>query len=253
MNAVDTTILRHNKTIGIWLLSLCTMVFVMVVLGGVTRLTHSGLSMVNWKPVTGWLPPMGEAEWQAVFQSYRQFPEYKELNEAMTLSGFKGIFWLEFFHRLWGRLIGVVFLVPLLVFLFKGWVSRKLVPRLVVMFILGGLQGVLGWYMVKSGLIGRPDVSQYRLAAHLGAALIIYGYMFWVALALLSPKPAATSAPAGMGAGAFAVLLVVWVFVTIISGGFVAGLDAGFAYNTFPLMHLCVLALFDAAAESPLL
>ncbi len=247
MNAADTVNPGHNKIIAMWLLALCAMVFVMVVLGGVTRLTHSGLSMVNWKPVTGWLPPFGNAEWQAAFQSYQQFPEYKELNGSMTLSEFKGIFWLEFFHRLWGRLIGVVFLLPLLAFLLKGWVGRKLAPRLVVMFILGGLQGVLGWYMVKSGLVGRPDVSQYRLAAHLGAALVIYSYMLWVALGLMLPKPGDMSATGTRCAGRVATVLAVWVFITIISGGFVAGLDAGFAYNTFPLMdgQLIPAGLFD--------
>jgi cytochrome c oxidase assembly protein subunit 15 len=182
--------------------------------------------------VTGWLPPLTEAEWRAVFQQYQQFPEYREVNAGMTLGEFKGIFWLEFIHRLWGRLIGVAFAVPLLVFLLMGWVDRRLAPKLVVMFVLGGLQGVLGWYMVKSGLVDRPDVSQYRLTAHLGAALLIYAYMLWVAFGLLAPN----SPPTPHHLSRFGAALATLVFVTALSGGLVAGLDAGFAYNTFPLM-----------------
>jgi len=223
---------RRHRAIAFWLLAVAAMVFIMVVIGGVTRLTHSGLSMVDWQPVTGWFPPLTEAAWRAVFQQYQQFPEYREVNAGMTLAEFKGIFWLEFIHRLWGRLIGVVFAVPFIVFLLKGWVDRRLAPKLVVMFVLGGLQGVLGWYMVKSGLVDRPDVSQYRLTAHLGAALLIYVYMLWVAFGLLAPEPG----PAPRRLSQFAVVLAAMVFVTAMSGGFVAGLDAGYAYNTFPLM-----------------
>ncbi len=223
---------RRHRAIAFWLLAVAAMVFVMVVIGGVTRLTHSGLSMVDWKPVTGWFPPLTEAEWLAVFQQYQQSPEYREVNVGMTLAEFKGIFWLEFIHRLWGRLIGVAFAVPFIVFLLKGWVGRRLAPKLVVMFVLGGFQGVLGWYMVKSGLVDRPDVSQYRLTSHLGAALLIYAYMLWVAFGLLAPD----SPPTPRHLSRFAAALAALVFVTALSGGFVAGLDAGFAYNTFPLM-----------------
>jgi cytochrome c oxidase assembly protein subunit 15 len=223
---------RHHRVIAFWLLAVAAMVFAMVVIGGVTRLTHSGLSMVDWRPATGWLPPFTEAEWRAVFQQYQQFPEYREVNAGMTLAEFKGIFWLEFIHRLWGRLIGVAFAVPLVVFLLMGWVDRRLAPKLVVMFVLGGLQGVLGWYMVKSGLVDRPDVSQYRLTAHLGAALLIYAYMLWVAFGLLAPN----SPPTPRHLSRFGATLATLVFVTALSGGLVAGLDAGFAYNTFPLM-----------------
>ena len=208
------------------------MVFAMVVLGGFTRLTHSGLSMVEWRPVTGWLPPLDEAAWERIFKMYRQTPEYGAFNRHLTLDGFKSIFWLEYVHRLWGRLLGVVFGVPFAVFVFKGWVDRRLAARLAVVFILGGLQGVLGWYMVKSGLVERPDVSQYRLTAHLAAAVVIFGYMLWVALGLLDAgarQARSTLAPFAAGVGGL-------IFLTILSGGFVAGLDAGFAYNTFPLM-----------------
>ncbi|MCP5367879.1 MAG: COX15/CtaA family protein [Hyphomicrobiales bacterium] len=223
---------RRRRLIGYWLMFMCLMVFVMVVLGGVTRLTHSGLSMVEWKPIMGWLPPMTESEWADTFAKYQQSPEYQKVNRGMSVEEFKGIFWLEFIHRVWGRLIGVAFFFPALFFVLRGWVDRPLVPKLVAMFVLGGLQGVLGWYMVKSGLVDRPDVSQYRLTAHLGMALLVYGYMFWVALGLILPDRGA-GATAG---GGFAAFLVAWVFLTLLSGGFVAGLDAGFAYNTFPLM-----------------
>lgn len=228
-----------DRKIAVWLLVCCAMVFTMVVLGGVTRLTHSGLSMVEWKPATGFLPPMSETAWQDAFDKYRQYPEYRKINMGMTLDEFKGIFWFEFIHRVWGRLIGVVFFVPMVVFFLTGAVKRSAMPglgaKLAVAFVLGGLQGVLGWLMVQSGMVDRPDVSQYRLTAHLLAAFIIYGYMFWLALGLLWPRQpmaAPRTAPLRRSVGAIAVL----VFVTVASGGFVAGLDAGFIYNTFPMM-----------------
>ncbi len=247
--AIDPDIQRRRKIIAYWLFVMCAMVLIMVVLGGVTRLTHSGLSMVEWKPATGWLPPLSDAEWEDTFEKYRQFPEYKEVNAGMTLSEFKGIFWLEFLHRLWGRTIGVAFFLPLVWFIAKGWVERGMAPKLIVVFILGGLQGVLGWYMVKSGLTNQPDVSQYRLTAHLGAALAIYGYMQWVALGLLFPGAQPGYGPASNNLNGFSVALAVFVFITILSGGFVAGLDAGFAYNTFPLMdgEMVPAGLFDMA------
>ncbi len=216
---------------------MCAMVFAMVVLGGVTRLTHSGLSMVNWHPVSGWLPPMDEAAWLAEFENYKQYPEYQEMNKGMDLAGFKGIFWFEFTHRLWGRIIGVAFLLPFLFFLVKGWVRKGMMPRLILMFVLGGLQGVLGWFMVKSGLVENPDVSQYRLTAHLSAAMLIYGYMFWVALGLLYPKRHDFGISGADQLWGGALIIVCWVALTLVSGGFVAGLDAGFLYNTFPLME----------------
>jgi cytochrome c oxidase assembly protein subunit 15 len=211
------------------------MVFVMVVLGGVTRLTHAGLSMVEWRPLTGILPPLTTAEWEEVFAAYRQYPEFQKLNRGMDLAGFKAIFWLEYMHRLWGRAIGVVFVLPFLYFLARRRIARSLAPKLAIMFVLGGLQGFLGWYMVRSGLVDRPDVSQYRLTAHLGAAIAIYGYMFWVALDLLLPgltTPVETQQPLRR----FGLALLAMIAVTVLSGGLVAGTDAGFAYNTFPLM-----------------
>ena len=161
------------------------MIFAMVVLGGVTRLTGSGLSMVHWKPVTGIFPPQNEQQWSEEFAHYQQSPEYQKINVQMDLEGFKKIYWFEFAHRVLGRTIGLVFLLPFLYFLVRRKIDKPLVPKLVVMFVLGGLQGLLGWYMVKSGLIDNPHVSQYRLTAHLVAAIAIYSYMFWVALGLL--------------------------------------------------------------------
>jgi cytochrome c oxidase assembly protein subunit 15 len=228
--------LRQRRIMAAWLFWACAMVFGMVVLGGLTRLTHSGLSMVDWHPVTGWLPPMSQVEWQALFAKYQEFPQYKKLNVGMTVEEFKNIFWLEFIHRLWGRLLGVVFGVPLVIFMVKGWVKGALTWKLLLALVLGGLQGVLGWYMVKSGLIDRPDVSQYRLAAHLGAALVIYGYLWWLILELLvavDPSKAVQSTRPLLRGGN---ILLGMIALTIVSGAFVAGLDAGFAYNTFPLM-----------------
>jgi len=228
---------RSDVIIAKWLFIMCAMVFAMVVLGGVTRLTHSGLSMVNWHPVSGWLPPMDEAAWLAEFENYKQCPEYQEMNKGMDLAGFKGIFWFEFTHRLWGRIIGIAFLLPFLFFLIKGWVRKDMMPRLLLMFVLGGLQGVLGWFMVKSGLVEIPDVSQYRLTAHLSAAMLIYGYMFWVALGLLYPRRHDFGISGADRLWGGALIIVCWVSLTLVSGGFVAGLDAGFLYNTFPLME----------------
>ena len=230
--AEGDTWVDRSRPIAAWLITMVAMVAAMVVLGGLTRLTHSGLSMVEWKPLTGWLPPQGGGEWEEAFAGYRQSPEYKAFNEGMTLSEFKAIFWLEFTHRLWGRLIGVAFFVPFVIFMLKGWVRGPLAVKLAAMFVLGGLQGVLGWYMVKSGLVDQPDVSQYRLAAHLGLALLIMGVMLWVAMGLLDSRPGRGGANSIAAAGIFAL-----VFMTALSGGFVAGLDAGFSYNTFPLME----------------
>lgn len=225
---------RH-RAIAIWLLAVCVLIFVMVVLGGVTRLTHSGLSMVEWRPLFGVLPPMGEAAWQAVFAQYQQFPEYQKINTGMSLAEFKDIFWLEYLHRLLGRVIGIAFFLPYLWFLIKGQVRGRLALHLGVMLVLGALQGLLGWYMVKSGLVDRPDVSAYRLTAHLGLAVLIYGYILWTALGLLRVAPASPpTLPrfARIGLPAIAGM----IFLTLLSGGFVAGNDAGLAYNTFPLM-----------------
>ncbi len=217
-----------------WLILCCAMIFAMVVLGGATRLTGSGLSMVEWDPIFGVIPPLNEADWEAVFSKYRQSPEYQKINIGMDLDGFKAIYWYEFAHRILGRSVGIVFLIPFLYFLARRMLSARLIPRLAFAFVLGGLQGVLGWYMVKSGLVDQPHVSQYRLTAHLSLALLIYAYLLWLSLDLLLPRRAvaATSVKARTAAR----LLLAVVAITIVSGGFVAGLKAGLAYNTFPKM-----------------
>jgi cytochrome c oxidase assembly protein subunit 15 len=228
--------MRYNRQIAIWLLVCCAMVFFMVVLGGVTRLTGSGLSMVQWNPIFGAVPPLDQPAWEEVFDLYKQSPEYQKINIGMDLAGFKQIYWFEFAHRLLGRSIGMVFLIPFLFFLIKGRLHRPLVPRMVALFVLGGLQGLLGWYMVKSGLVDNPHVSQYRLTAHLALAIVIYAYMFWIALGLLPEKHRNNAAAGPPGLRLFAGLLGALLFITALSGGFVAGLKAGHAYNTFPLM-----------------
>ncbi len=230
--SADTSTRDQSRRIAFWLLTCCAMVFVMVVLGGVTRLTHSGLSMVEWKPVSGILPPLNQAEWLATFEKYQQYPEFQKLNSHMDVEDFKSIFWFEFIHRLWGRTIGLVFAVPFLWFLWRGAIDRRLAPKLVIMFVLGGLQGLMGWYMVMSGMVDRPDVSQYRLTAHLALAFVVYGYMLWVALGLLfSGDSERRRGPQGLAIG-----VTVMAAVTVLTGGLVAGIDAGFIYNTFPLM-----------------
>ncbi len=232
----DSVNVSNRRLIGIWLLICCALIFAMVVLGGVTRLTGSGLSMVEWKPVYGVLPPMTEAEWLDVFEKYKATPEYQKINIGMDVEGFKGIFWLEYFHRILGRLIGVVFLVPFLFFLFTRRIEKPLVPKLVALFVLGGLQGLLGWYMVKSGLINVPHVSQYRLTAHLMLAVLIYGYMLWIAYDLITRRYEHMNVDRLRGLRKLTYFVLGMVVITLASGGFVAGLKAGMAYNTFPLM-----------------
>jgi heme a synthase len=224
------------RSIGFWLLGVCLMIFVMVILGGVTRLTESGLSMVEWKPVAGFLPPMSEEAWQRAFKMYKNSPEFIRVNFWMTLADFKTIYWMEFSHRVWGRAIGIAFLLPFIYFMARRRVDGRLVPKLVIAFILGGGQGVLGWYMVKSGLIDRPDVSQYRLAAHLGLAIIIYLYLLWLALGQFFPRARYSAIPATSALRLHAAIIMGWAFLTSMWGAFVAGLDAGHIYNSFPLM-----------------
>lgn len=231
----SSAIRQDQRQIALWLLVCCALIFAMVVIGGVTRLTGSGLSIVEWDPILGVIPPLNEHEWEETFAKYRQSPEYMKINHSMTVEGFKSIYWLEYFHRLLGRGIGFVFFIPFLYFWVRGKISRPLVPRLITMFVLGGLQGAMGWYMVKSGLVDNPHVSQYRLTAHLGFAFLIYAYMLWVALDLLFPKPAQLTASL-QSLKRYATGVTAFAVVTILAGGFVAGLKAGFAYNTFPLM-----------------
>jgi heme a synthase len=226
---------NNHRAIALWLLICCATIFAMVVLGGVTRLTGSGLSMVQWAPILGVLPPLNEAEWQHAFELYQQYPEYQMKNLGMDLAGFKSIFYSEYAHRVLGRLIGVLFAVPFLYFLIRGAISKALVPKMLLLFALGGLQGLMGWYMVKSGLVDVPHVSQYRLTAHLTLAIVIYAYMFWVALDLLSPPAMPRRTHPALASWANG--LLAFVLLVIVSGGFVAGMKAGFVFNTFPLMN----------------
>jgi heme a synthase len=236
MEIRDPVFESRGRVLAGWLFAVCAMIYVMVLIGGLTRLTYSGLSMVEWKPLTGWLPPFSADAWEATFAKYRDFPEYRELNMGMSLDEFKFIFLMEYAHRLWGRLIGVVLLVPFVAFFIRGWIDRRLLPKLLAMFVFGGLQGMLGWYMVQSGLVDEPDVSPYRLTAHLGFAILIYAYVFWVALDLWGRSADDGDEPAPAGLRWLADVLAVLVFVTILSGGFMAGINGGFAYNTFPTM-----------------
>lgn len=222
----------QDRAVATWLLICCGLVFLMVALGGITRLTGSGLSMVEWRPMLGWLPPFTDAEWQRVFEMYQLSPEFQKVNSQMNVDAFKNIFWLEFLHRLLGRIIGIVFLLPFIFFVAKAYIRRGEWSKYLLMFVLGGMQGVLGWYMVKSGLVDVPHVSQYRLTAHLVAAFAIYAYMFWVAMSRL--YPAARAVRHAWYRKSLGLLML--TSVTIISGGFVAGLKAGKIYNTFPMM-----------------
>lgn len=237
------TIDSNRRQIAGWLIICALVIYGMIVLGGVTRLTGSGLSMVEWKPLMGVIPPLTDAQWQDTFEKYQQFPEYQNVNYNMDLAGFKKIFVFEYAHRVLGRTVGVIFFIPFLFFLFRGRVNKTLAPKLWALFVLGGLQGLMGWYMVKSGLVDIPRVSQYRLTAHLGLAVLIYSYMLWVVFDLLLLKPVLAKPDASSvfensvpALKTFALVLSGLIFLMILSGGLVAGLDAGFAYNTFPLM-----------------
>jgi len=233
MTTTDT-----QRAVAWWLFACCAMVFATMVVGGVTRLTHSGLSIVEWKPLIGALPPLSEAHWLELFARYQQTPEFQQVNHDMTLDGFKFIFWWEWAHRLSGRLIGVVFLLPYVWFLARGRLRRALAGKVFGFFILGGLQGAMGWYMVKSGLVDDPRVSQYRLAAHLGLAFLIFGLMGWTGLDLLQRR-SRTSAdrPAAASTRRLGTWLAVLVFIMALSGALVAGIHAGLSYNSFPLMN----------------
>ena len=230
---MQTQTRNGERTVAAWLLVCCALVFAMVVVGGVTRLTHSGLSIVEWQPIVGTLPPLNEAAWQETFGKYKQTPEYRLVNPGMSLEGFKGIFWWEYVHRLLGRLIGAAFLLPLLWFALRGRIPRELAWKFAAIFGLGALQGALGWYMVQSGLVDNPRVSQFRLTAHLGIAFLIYAAMLWIAFDLLFARAGEVSRRLRRFASALAAL----VFVMALSGGLVAGTRAGLAYNTFPLMN----------------
>jgi cytochrome c oxidase assembly protein subunit 15 len=226
---------HYDRQVATWLIFCAAVIFGMIMLGGVTRLTHSGLSMVEWKPLVGAIPPLTEQDWLQTFEKYKQFPEYQKVNQGMSLEGFKTIFMYEYLHRLLGRLIGVIFAVPLLYFAVRGRLRPGLSPGLVTLLFLGGFQGLLGWYMVKSGLVDNPRVSQYRLTAHLGVAVAIYAYMVWLAFDLLF-TPAERVRTRRRPHARWALVLVGLVFLMILSGGLVAGTRAGLVYPTWPLM-----------------
>jgi cytochrome c oxidase assembly protein subunit 15 len=209
----------------------------MVVVGGVTRLTHSGLSITEWQPIVGTLPPLDDVQWQQSFEKYRQTPEYRLVNHDMTLEGFKRIFWWEYAHRLLGRAIGAAFLLPFLYFVARRRVPPGYAKPLAAIFILGALQGAMGWYMVQSGLVDDPRVSQFRLTAHLGLAFLIFAAMLWAALSMLFPGRTGAPTDEARKTRRYALALAALVFVMVLTGGFVAGIRAGFAYNTFPLMN----------------
>ncbi|WP_144185939.1 COX15/CtaA family protein [Elioraea rosea] len=224
-----------DGAVAAWLMIVAAMIVVMIALGGATRLTGSGLSIMEWRPLTGWLPPLSEAEWNRLFALYRTIPQYLEVNRGMDLAGFKEIFWLEYLHRLWGKLIGVAFAGGAILLALTGRLRRSLWPRIGLLFGLGALQGLLGWFMVASGFFPhRTAVSPYRLTMHLGLAFVIFAAVLWTALDLLRPARRGEPPPRALkvavhAAGGFAVL-------TMLAGGFVAGTRAGFTFNTFPLM-----------------
>jgi heme a synthase len=234
LDAPRTVAARQVASLRAWLFAVAALVFLMVSVGGATRLTGSGLSITEWQPIVGIVPPLSQADWLEAFAKYQQIPQYHHINRGMSLEAFKAIFWWEWTHRFLGRLIGAAFLLPFLFFLAVGQMPRALLGRLAAIFALGTLQGFIGWYMVRSGLADRIDVSQYRLALHLGLAIAIFGALIWMALSVdASGRRPAAARPARAGGAAAIVLLV---FVQILLGAFVAGLKAGASYNTWPLM-----------------
>lgn len=210
------------------------MIFIMMIIGAITRLTGSGLSIVEWNVIMGAVPPLNQEQWQQAFDQYKQFPQYKKVNTHMDLAGFKNIYFWEYFHRLWGRLIGIVFAVPFIYFLIRKRLNSKLTFKLLMACILGGLQGLIGWIMVKSGLNDQPWVSPYKLTAHLLMALLLYGYLFWMALQLLYPNKAVFY---NRTLKRMAYFVLVLVIVQITFGGFMSGLKAALFYPTFPTMN----------------
>ena len=224
--------MKKNKYVVYWLLTGCVLIFIMVLVGGITRLTHSGLSISDYKLIQGTLPPMNEQAWEEAFELYKQYPEYQKLNSHFDLEDFKEIYFWEWLHRVIGRFIGIVFILPFLYFIFTKKLDRPTIKKCLVLLFLGGFQGFLGWYMVKSGLVDRPDVSHFRLAAHLTTAFITFAYSLWVALDLIYPTQKEIKKPIrNLIRITYALLLL-----QIIWGAFVAGLDAGFIHNHWPLM-----------------
>ena len=222
-----------HAAIARWLFVMAGLVFLMVVVGGATRLTESGLSMVDWEPLRGIIPPLNAAEWAEEFAAYQRYPEYQLNNKGMTLGAFKAIYWWEYGHRVLGRLLGLAFALPLIWFWVAGYLRTPVLKlKLIGLFLLGGSQGLLGWYMVQSGLVSEPEVSQYRLAAHLMLAVTIFSALLWTAMDLMRPEPARETSSLRAASIGICVLLLLQIFM----GALVAGLDAGRAYNSWPLM-----------------
>lgn len=232
MNPVE----KYRRLVGTWLLGMCALVLIMIVVGGLTRLTESGLSMVEWRLFMGMIPPLSDADWSDVFEQYQQYPEYQQINVGMTIDEFKRIFWFEYIHRMLGRFIGLAFALPFSAFLAVKAIPRRLLPKLVVLFVLGGGQGLIGWWMVKSGLVDRPDVSHIRLTVHLGMAFLLYVALLWSGLTHLRANTIPISSRR-RGLSRLATTAVGLVFLTVLSGGLVAGMNAGSQFNTFPLMN----------------
>jgi cytochrome c oxidase assembly protein subunit 15 len=229
----------HMRPVRLWLYAVAALVLAMVLVGGATRLTESGLSITEWKPVMGVVPPLSQEAWQAAFEKYQAIPQYREINSGMSLEAFKAIYWWEWAHRLLGRVIGVAFVLPFLFFLWRGWIAPSLRPWLWFIFGLGALQGAVGWWMVASGLAERVEVSQYRLATHLLLACLIYVELIFTARRMDTPADAVSPLADGRGGArirAGAIALVVLVLAQIYLGALVAGLRAGYAYNTWPLI-----------------
>ena len=229
----------RSRAVAIWLFCVAALVFAMVVVGGITRLTGSGLSITEWKPIMGAIPPLNEADWTAAFTQYREIPQYQQVNAGMTLGEFKGIFWWEWIHRQLGRLIGVAFALPFLVFLAMRMIPKRLVLRCVVLLGLGGLQGLIGWWMVSSGLSERVDVAPERLTVHLGLAFVIFMGLIWTGLEAWFGEDR-TRSPAGWSG--FAAVVLGAVFIQCLLGGLVAGAKAGMVYTDWPLMNGMVIA-----------
>ena len=224
---------KDNRKVIYWLLTGCLLIFIMVVIGGITRLTHSGLSISNYKLISGTIPPMNDVEWESAFNLYKQYPEYQKLNNQFSLQDFKDIYFWEWLHRFIGRLIGLVFFLPFLYFLIKKQLTKSTIKKSIILLALGAFQGFLGWYMVKSGLVNNPDVSHYRLAAHLTTAFITFAYTFWLVLDIIFlDKKQISKHFRNLIRVSLGVLLL-----QIIYGAFVAGLDAGFIHNHWPLMN----------------
>ena len=227
---------KTQNQITTWLISALLLIFLMLIIGGVTRLTRSGLSMVEWHPISGVIPPLTDNAWQEEFEKYQQFPEYQQLNQSMTLSQFKFIFFWEYVHRLIGRLLGIFFIIPFAYLLIKKKLNPPLLKKLLFMFVLGGLQGLYGWYMVKSGLVDNPHVSHYRLAGHLLLAFGLMAYIFWTALTINKKKFIPSTAYNREKLQLVLNWILAVIFLQIIYGAFTAGLKAGYGWNTFPKM-----------------